>query len=138
MRTSQSQRKNICCWIGFIPGGLIVGIISSIAVTIILGGSSWLSGMKWDAPINLFLAAGISGYASTMAAIYIAPEKNKEISIIISATFFVLIGIGDIVLRFHRSEWVRIIEAVCFMIGVIISVVQVKNKLLTTQLPKSM
>lgn len=116
-------------WIVFIPGGIIAGAIAHAVVLLFFGAGSWLSGMRFDAPINQFFAAGLSGYAGTMAAAFIAPSLNKKIPAVIVTTIIVLISIYGIIFSLNSGEWMRSVLSAITLGGAVMAAVHSENLL---------
>lgn len=86
--------------------------------------------MRFDAPINIFLASLASGYATVFASAYIAPSKSKKVPAITAGTIMCVMGAGAIVFRLSSGEWFRSFEGLCVVAGAAIAMVQAsKNEL---------
>jgi hypothetical protein len=111
-------------WVAFIPGGLLGGVVGGALALLFFGGGSWLAGMKFDAPINLFLAGGVSGYATVYCGAYVAPSISKKTPAVVVGSIMLLLAAAAIFIRLNNHEWLRSSEGLCLAIGVAIAMSQ--------------
>ena len=120
--------NNTLRWIAFIPGAFLGSAIAYAAAILFFGGSSWLIGLPFFAPLNTFISGGLSGYAMVFAGAYISPAEDKKTPIIIIATITVFLGAFAIIHRLTQDEWFRSIEGVCVIVGAIIAISHVSKE----------
>lgn len=123
----KSNIISVLRWLTFIPAAIIVGILAYWAAYYFFGFTSWIAGMRFDAPINIFLACGICGWAQIQAGIYVSPAANKYHPALILATLVILLTLLSIVTGLIQHQWMEVARAVCVAVGTIIGTIQTKE-----------